>query len=58
MSKTTWSVRASKRAQNMTNPIRAIVDGMKLAPHPDKPMISLSIGMKKIYIVPQRESQT
>lgn len=39
-----WSVRASEMAKNTLNPIRAIVDGMKLTPNPDKPMIALSIG--------------
>ena len=31
-------------ASNTFNPIRRIVDGMKLTPHPDKEMIALSIG--------------
>lgn len=39
-----WSVKPSEMANNTLNPIRAIVDGMKLTPHPDKPMIALSIG--------------
>jgi hypothetical protein len=39
-----WDVKASSFAQATFNPIRSIVDGMKLAPHPDKPMIALSIG--------------
>lgn len=39
-----WNVRASEMAKNTLNPIRAIVDGMKLTPNPDKPMIALSIG--------------
>lgn len=41
-----WEVKPSELAINTVNPIRAIVDGMKLTPHPDKPMISLSIGKK------------
>jgi hypothetical protein len=28
------------------NPIRAIVDGLKIEPNKDKPMIALSIGEK------------
>lgn len=44
-----WNVRASEMAKNTLNPIRAIVDGMKLTPNPDKPMIALSIGKIKIY---------
>lgn len=39
-----WEVKASEMANNTLNPIRAIVDGMKLSPNPDKPMIALSIG--------------
>lgn len=41
-----WEVKPSEMANNTLNPIRAIVDGMKLTPHPDKPMIALSIGEK------------
>jgi len=41
-----WSViPASSMAKNTDNPIRSIVDGMKLTPNPDKQMIALSIGM-------------
>jgi len=40
-----WKVvRASFMATHTDNPIRQIVDGMKLTPNPDKPMIALSIG--------------
>ena len=39
-----WNVRASEMSKNTLNPIRAIVDGMKLTPNPEKPMIALSIG--------------
>lgn len=41
-----WDVRASDMANNTLNPIRAIVDGMKLTPNKDKAMIALSIGEK------------
>lgn len=41
-----WNVEASDIARNTFNPIRSIVDGMKLTPNPDKPMIALSIGKK------------
>ncbi|KAB5574764.1 hypothetical protein PHYPO_G00212800 [Pangasianodon hypophthalmus] len=44
-----WSVRASEMAKNTLNPIRAIVDGMKLTPNPDKPMIALSIGDPTVF---------
>lgn len=39
-----WEVKPSEMANNTLNPIRAIVDGMKLTPNPNKPMIALSIG--------------
>jgi hypothetical protein len=35
---------ASRSARNTINPIRRIVDRMKIAPNPSKEMISLSIG--------------
>jgi tyrosine aminotransferase len=39
-----WSVRSSEFAKCTFNPIRSIVDSMKLEPNPDKYMIALSIG--------------
>ncbi|XP_019720811.1 tyrosine aminotransferase isoform X1 [Hippocampus comes] len=45
----TWQVKPSLMANNTLNPIRAIVDGMKLSPHPDKAMISLSIGDPTVF---------
>lgn len=42
-----WAVRASEFAKSTFNPIRFIVDSMKMEQHPDKYMISLSIGKKK-----------
>ena len=45
---TSWIVEASDIARNTFNPIRSIVDGMKLTPNPDLPMIALSIG-KYLY---------
>lgn len=44
-----WEVKPSEMAINTLNPIRAIVDGMKLTPNPDKPMIALSIGERWWY---------
>ncbi|XP_055015731.1 tyrosine aminotransferase, partial [Boleophthalmus pectinirostris] len=44
-----WEVKPSDMAQNTLNPIRAIVDGMKLTPNPDKPMIALSIGDPTVF---------
>ena len=37
-------IQASKSARNTINPIRRIVDRMKIAPNPAKDLISLSIG--------------
>ena len=39
-----WNVEVSDIARNTFNPIRSIVDGMKLTPNPEKDMIALSIG--------------
>ncbi|KAM4619431.1 tyrosine aminotransferase [Polymixia lowei] len=44
-----WTVKPSEMANNTLNPIRAIVDGMKLTPNPDKPMIALSIGDPTVF---------
>ncbi|KAF7225184.1 tyrosine aminotransferase, partial [Nothobranchius furzeri] len=44
-----WDVQPSEMANNTLNPIRAIVDGMKLTPNPDKPMIALSIGDPTVF---------
>ncbi len=37
-------IQASRSARNTINPIRRIVDRMKISPNPAKEMISLSIG--------------
>ncbi|XP_036400313.1 tyrosine aminotransferase [Megalops cyprinoides] len=44
-----WNIRASEMSKNTLNPIRAIVDGMKLTPNPDKAMIALSIGDPTVF---------
>ncbi|KAG7231075.1 hypothetical protein INR49_025105 [Caranx melampygus] len=44
-----WEVKPSEMANNTLNPIRAIVDGMKITPNPDKPMIALSIGDPTVF---------
>ncbi|XP_034031568.1 tyrosine aminotransferase [Thalassophryne amazonica] len=44
-----WEVKPSEMANNTLNPIRAIVDGMKLSPNPHKPMIALSIGDPTVF---------
>lgn len=40
----TWNVKSSRTANQAHNPIRAIVDQLKLNPNVTKPLISLSIG--------------
>ena len=42
--KARWSVRPSDMSNRTFNPIRAIVDNMKVKPNPNKTMIALSIG--------------
>lgn len=42
--KARWSVRPSDMSNKTFNPIRTIVDNMKVKPNPDKTMIALSIG--------------
>ncbi|XP_023682846.1 tyrosine aminotransferase [Paramormyrops kingsleyae] len=44
-----WNIRASEMSKNTLNPIRAIVDGMKITPNPEKPMIALSIGDPTVF---------
>lgn len=39
-----WHVPASVTAKTTFNPIRSIVDRMKITPNPTKKMIALSIG--------------
>lgn len=42
-------VRASEMAKSTDNPIRKIVDGMKLTPNPQKKLISVSIGDPTVF---------
>jgi len=44
-----WNVSASNLAKNTFNPIRNILETMNIQPHPDRPMISLSIGDPTIF---------
>ncbi|XP_026468474.1 tyrosine aminotransferase-like [Ctenocephalides felis] len=44
-----WDVKVSKFATNTVNPIREIVDNLKLEPNPDKQMIALSIGDPTVF---------
>lgn len=48
---------ASDLARNTFNPIRTVVESMKLAPNPEKPMIALSIGDPTVFgnLVPPDE---
>lgn len=39
-----WHIPASVTAKTTFNPIRSIVDRMKITPNPEKEMIALSIG--------------
>lgn len=39
-----WNIKCSEFAMKTHNPIRAIVDGMKIEPNKNKQMIALSIG--------------
>lgn len=43
--RTNWNIKSSRTAKQAHNPIRAIVDQLKLDPNATKPLISLSIGM-------------
>ncbi|KAF2355837.1 Tyrosine/nicotianamine aminotransferase [Trinorchestia longiramus] len=44
-----WNVRASNFSKKTFNPIRNIVENMKITPHPDKSMIALSIGDPTVF---------
>ncbi|KAI7900592.1 tyrosine aminotransferase [Cokeromyces recurvatus] len=44
-----WNIKASRTAHQAHNPIRAIVDKLKLNPNVTKPLISLSIGDPTIF---------
>ncbi|XP_044116323.1 tyrosine aminotransferase [Neovison vison] len=47
--KARWSVKPSDMSNKTFNPIRAIVDSMKVKPNPDKTMIALSIGDPTVF---------
>uniref|UniRef100_H0VBD4 Tyrosine aminotransferase n=1 Tax=Cavia porcellus TaxID=10141 RepID=H0VBD4_CAVPO len=47
--KARWSVKPSDMSNRTFNPIRAIVDSMKVKPNPNKAMISLSIGDPTVF---------
>ncbi|XP_032891512.1 tyrosine aminotransferase [Amblyraja radiata] len=46
---TKWNIRASEMSKRTFNPIRAIVDNMKIKPNPEKAMITLSIGDPTVF---------
>ena len=46
----TWVVEPTRMAKNTLNPIRKIVDEMKLTPNPAKEMIALSIGKDRPFL--------
>ncbi|XP_078689942.1 tyrosine aminotransferase-like isoform X3 [Branchiostoma floridae x Branchiostoma belcheri] len=52
-----WVVPSSQMAKNTHNPIRQIVDNMKIEPNPEKKMIALSIGDPTVFgnLEPPRE---
>lgn len=39
-----WNIHVTEFAKNTHNPIRAIVEGLKIEPNPEKQLIALSIG--------------
>uniref|UniRef100_A0A8C0DLH1 Tyrosine aminotransferase n=1 Tax=Balaenoptera musculus TaxID=9771 RepID=A0A8C0DLH1_BALMU len=47
--KARWSVRPSDMSNKTFNPIRAIVDSMKVKPNPNKTTIALSIGDPTVF---------
>ncbi|XP_033625481.1 tyrosine aminotransferase-like [Asterias rubens] len=47
--RTKWTVSGSDMAMRTHNPIRAIVDGLKLEPNPDKEFIALSLGDPTLF---------
>lgn len=52
-SRADWKIEASYTALNTFNPIRRIVDGMRLTPHPEKELIRLTIGKVAIPVYSQ-----
>jgi len=46
---TEWKINSSEMARNTLNPIRKIVDEMKITPNPKKEMIALSIGDPTVF---------
>jgi hypothetical protein len=44
----TWKVNASVVSKRTVNPIRQIVDNLKVAPNASKEMISLALGTPRV----------
>ncbi|KJE96524.1 tyrosine aminotransferase [Capsaspora owczarzaki ATCC 30864] len=49
MTRTGWDVKQSETAKHTSNPIRAIVDQLKIVPCPGKDLISVSIGDPTVF---------
>jgi tyrosine aminotransferase len=45
--KTKWRIIVSSKVKETVNPIRTVVETLKLEPNPDKQLIPLSIGKLK-----------
>ncbi len=44
-----WNIETSKFAQSTSNPVRKMIEQMKIEPNPNLPMIALSIGDPTIF---------
>lgn len=44
-----WDVQASERSMRTINPIRNLIQNMKVEPNPDKELIKLSVGDPTVY---------
>jgi len=49
--RTKWEVTVSAQIKATVNPIRSIVETLKLEPNPEKQLIPLSIGMLKKSLI-------
>jgi hypothetical protein len=48
-SRAVWNVNASEFAKHTSNPVRKLIEQMKIEPNPELPMIALSIGDPTIF---------
>lgn len=44
-----WNIETSKFAQSTSNPVRKMIEQMKIEPNPNLPMIALSIGDPTVF---------